>query len=395
MAVEYVDNSLVGSLGSPDLGHAGTEADPYSADDFWGYWDGSEWVGGVLKSADGSDSYKLRNFGQSLSFVDIETANPFPASGAILIENWYANESWGYRINGNSDVLNAKIVRGVFQVYSSNHMEGIQGRSSIFIIEGENITEFTSSNMNFYGCTIISNRLLGQSNSGTIAYKDCVIDVNEILGDPLSRDYDNCVFTLSDPGLSNANNCQFNWSAPSWPAWNATKDNWDSATLSAGITTPPQPGAGSPDYTDYDTGPWGGPRTGIGAFSFTVPVMNSFSQGTAAPGETVTSTVDGATLVSKIQDAGTDTYFDSTSEVRSVAVTYTHQDGRQKKTILHERAAGFQGFVSWPEGARDGTWEKTLVESYDFNGAKNSLRRTDIGTGEDLTMSDGTMSLNT
>ena len=122
--------------------------------------------------------------------------------------------------------------------------------------------------------------------------------------------------------------------------------------------------------------------------------INTFNQSSAILGETVTSTVNQADLVTKIQDAGSDTYFDSTSELHSVEVYYTHEEGRQKKTIIHE-GPNLEGYASWGFGARDGTWEKNKVVTYDINGAHSTLVRASIGSAEDLVMTDSTVALNT
>lgn len=121
--------------------------------------------------------------------------------------------------------------------------------------------------------------------------------------------------------------------------------------------------------------------------------INFFNQATATPNQLVTSTVNKSDLVSKIQAAGTDTYFDSTGEIGSVIVTYIHEDGRQLKKIIHS-GENLAGPASWSDFARDGTWEKYVVLSIDKDGAQNTLDRAAIGTSEDLVRSDGTVSLN-
>lgn len=137
----------------------------------------------------------------------------------------------------------------------------------------------------------------------------------------------------------------------------------------------------------------GGEVTDLYNNFFATPI-STFNQATATYGESVTSTVSASSLVTAIQDAGTDTYFDSTSEVASVEVRYLHQDGRQKTDILHV-GPGLQGNTSWASVARDGTWQKHRIVVHDAAGASAVLQRADIGTSEDLVMTDGTMALNT
>lgn len=125
-----------------------------------------------------------------------------------------------------------------------------------------------------------------------------------------------------------------------------------------------------------------------------VTYINLFNQSTATPGQIVTSTINKDVLVSRIQDAGTDDYFDSTSKIHSVHIKYIHNADRQRKTIIHS-GDNLQGIAAWFAGARDGTWEKSEIITYDANEAKNKLFRTNIGTHEDATTVDGTAYLNT
>ena len=122
--------------------------------------------------------------------------------------------------------------------------------------------------------------------------------------------------------------------------------------------------------------------------------INSFSQSTVADGSSVTSTIDRDGLVSSIQAAGTDNYFDSTAEVARVDVYYTHQDGRQKKRLIHQYP-GFATGASWSSFARDGTWSKSKVRAFDWESAKIDLDGTNVPAGEDLTHGGGVMNLNT
>lgn len=89
-----------------------------------------------------------------------------------------------------------------------------------------------------------------------------------------------CVFTDATPSsyaiqtLEGDN--QFGWSMPAAPAWDANKYAYDWADIGTGINTPPQPGIGSPSYSQavvfvpitYALGMWGTTRTGIGAMTF-------------------------------------------------------------------------------------------------------------------------------
>jgi len=242
-----------------------------------------------------------------------------------------------------------------------------------------------------YGCTIIG-ALDFVSDSATYVMQDTLV------GNDSTSDYDSitvnaarCAFTndTQPTSLGTYTECQFGLAEPSFPVLDASKESWKSSVVGIDITSPPQPG--TLPYTGYDTDPWGNPRCGIGALYYQ-PYINRFSQNAITAGQEVTSRVTVSELVSKIQDAGSDTYFDSTSEVSSVEVRYLHEDGRQRLTVFHD---GSTGSFSFGSVARDGTWEKSRVITRDNAGASNVLDRSGIGALEDLVMTDGTMTLNT
>jgi hypothetical protein len=121
--------------------------------------------------------------------------------------------------------------------------------------------------------------------------------------------------------------------------------------------------------------------------------LNFFDRASVADGVSAQSTINLSSLVTAIQNKGVDPYFDSTLKIGVVYVYYTHQDGRQRKKLIHDSVV-HQSLVSWTSNARDGTWEKTGLKIFDKDGATTLLGRTDIGTGEDLTHSSGTTTLN-
>jgi len=124
--------------------------------------------------------------------------------------------------------------------------------------------------------------------------------------------------------------------------------------------------------------------------------LSYFTEGTVADGEIATSKIDKADLVTAIQNKGTDSYFDTEAELSKVYVYYYHEDGRQNKKIVHETdGSDLVGTVSWTSNARDGFWEKTKIKVFDHDGAVVFLNRSDIGTSEDLSHSDGSTILNT
>jgi len=105
------------------------------------------------------------------------------------------------------------------------------------------------------------------------------------------------------------------------------------------------------------------------------------------------SYINRSALVAAIQADSTDTYFDSTSEISKVIVYYSHENGRQIKRVIHD-GPSLLGQVAWFSTARDGTWQKTRVWTFDSNGAGHDLFRPAIGSSEDLIRTDGTTFLN-
>jgi hypothetical protein len=123
--------------------------------------------------------------------------------------------------------------------------------------------------------------------------------------------------------------------------------------------------------------------------------LSYFNVASAPNNTSVTSTIDSSALITRIQSVYPgDTYFDTTSEMGPVYVYYTHFAGRQQKRLVHD-LINHQAPVQWSSYAQDGTWEKTKIKAFDKDGAFVYLNRPDIGTGEDLTHSDGTIYLNT
>ena len=132
----------------------------------------------------------------------------------------------------------------------------------------------------------------------------------------------------------------------------------------------------------------------IGAYECVNIPISYFSSSTVVDGTAATSIITPSYLVSKIQASATDPYFDSTSKIDKVLVYYTSSDGRQTKRVIHS-APALTGTVTWhPFIAGDGTWSKSQVKVYDPDGAMHVVPRAIIGSGEDLTHSDGTMNLN-
>ena len=168
-----------------------------------------------------------------------------------------------------------------------------------------------------------------------------------------------------------------------------------SATVSGHDGVANTGGGGGSTYGDNG----GGGAGGSGIIILREVSLSSFSTDTVADGASAVSTIYLPTLVGIIQDYVTDTYFNDPSKFSRVLVYYKHQDGRQQIIVTHVReGVDLVGTASWRAGAKDGTWEKVLIRSFDANGAVNNLPRSAIGSGEDLAHTgypNGSMALNT
>ena len=122
--------------------------------------------------------------------------------------------------------------------------------------------------------------------------------------------------------------------------------------------------------------------------------LSYFNTSSVSDGTSVISTVNLGPIVSAVQAAGTDTYFDSTAKIGEVDVFYVHQDGRQYKRLIH-KLPNFTCSVSWAATyTRDGTWQKNRIKVYDNDGAETVIYRNNISSSEDLTHTSGIMTLN-
>lgn len=142
------------------------------------------------------------------------------------------------------------------------------------------------------------------------------------------------------------------------------------------------------------------PGYGVGArggWAAAAPSATSYFSAASAPnGSSVTSYVNRSFLSAAIQSYSADTYFSDATNVNKVIVYYDHSDARQRKRIEHLfDGTNVVGTASWSQYAKDGTWSKNRIVAYDPDGAMRELPRSAIGSGEDLTHSDGTTYLNT
>lgn len=220
------------------------------------------------------------------------------------------------------------------------------------------------------------------------------IDVNDSLFDVESYSINpGCVFTKcsfrGDFPTGTIIDCAKDWTA-SFPSWDASKTAWRIDSFIQGLDSSVK--TGSYPYTGYATDLWGNPRSRIGS-GYMPGSSNYYDTTSVSDGSSIISHAYPEYLVETIQNKGADTYFDTTSEISRAVVFYTHQDGRQNKRIVHT-APNYTAAVSWPSGARDGTWQKTVVKVYDTNNAVAVLSRSDMDSSHDLVHSGGAMTLN-
>jgi len=118
----------------------------------------------------------------------------------------------------------------------------------------------------------------------------------------------------------------------------------------------------------------------------TASPVNTFSATPERNGIPVVSTIDGASLITKVQADYADTYFDSISKVSKVYMEFTHSEGRQRKRIVHT-GVELGASVSWSVNAKAGVWQNTGLRAYDHDGATHDLSRASLGADSDITIS--------
>lgn len=294
------------NLSLPDDGHAGTDIDPWSMGDLGSYASSGAVSDTVyLKGTYESDALYVDPLISNLTLLpwDPETNGPwrikalytkydpfmFPPSqtikGTILTSSQTSDNNGGtqFILNGTTNKL---LASSFIWNYSSNTNEvffirslgagdlyikgcvlggqgtGIQG--NVFVNDTGGDTEFVFEDCIFQ---YEGNTLPIWSDSGstlTVRLRNCHINLSQAS----FRSQASGLVTFIDENVT------YEGSLLTLPAWNApNKEDWDYDTLFSSIPTPPQPGYGSPSYTDYDKGFWGGSRSGIGVgyFSF-VPI---------------------------------------------------------------------------------------------------------------------------
>ena len=399
MSVYFVDLTISGA------GGIGISTDPYGVDNFLGV------------SLSYGDTYNVRgtpskpissNFnpnGATIQAWDLALYGPWQIVCTTLL-------SWPGLIQGGIVFVGSVLIGGG----SPNSTITFNLNTSIFQIGG------SSASIQLTGTETLIISLVGSylilpgmelyyTGSGTANFQLNSLDSIYISSGPIfpnsspdnysfSGTFLNSVSNLTAGGIftygtiTHGIDSQFSWYPVTLPSFlDSEKTDWLDSKLAVGITTPPNPG--NTPYTGYTTGLWGETRRGIGAFYFyyNTPSLSYFSNSSVIDGFTVTSNVNLIAIVNKIQEMGTNTYFNSIAKISKVKVYYTHTAGRENKKLVHI-SPNLTKQVSWSSFVQDGTWQKTAIKVYDMDGAQIVIPRSVIGVNEDLTHTNHIMTLN-
>ena len=261
----YIDLSL------GTTGHAGTIGDP------WSYYDYRSartiTPNGTLMYVKGSIHITTNISGQTLG-------------NWFIWDKWPGEDPW--RLNwdylhvgkGSGDPVFTGLImkNGIFYSDHARLTIGIQAGadpgvagqsfSNMLINSFDLLRIYLARDVSFKGCSIKS---ADQTTiQGAFGYDveypwyDCTFDSPSFVfvdTDSSKFTTNNFAFTVGSlPGVHD--DVQYSWAGSTWPAWDADSSAFSSAILTAGVTTPPQPG--TPPYTGYETDMWGNTRTGIG-----------------------------------------------------------------------------------------------------------------------------------
>lgn len=229
-------------------------------------------------------------------------------------------------------------------------------------------------------------------------FTDSIFDVTTITpltGDSASSTWTvrNCVFKTAK--INNAlvtwavdSNNQFNWTPPTtWPAWNAAKEAFRSSITTKNITTPPQPGYGFPAFTGYAIDLFGEKRGGIGAVYY-IPSskINNGVNINRSSSTTIASSTLNTIAILDYPTVSSNALFSDPNNWNEVVVLYTHSSG-QKAYVPHTKIGNdWVGKTTFYQKAQTGTWQKTKLILIDIMGASIEVGRSEIGSGEDITV---------
>jgi hypothetical protein len=110
----------------------------------------------------------------------------------------------------------------------------------------------------------------------------------------------------------------------------------------------------------------------MGAYVKSSIALNIFSNPPLRNNIPVISTINASVLMTKL--SGDSTYFTTIGDVNRVYLYFTHENGRQKKRLIHD-GTGLSTSVSWSTSAKPGVWQLTKTKVFDREGAEHDFGR--------------------
>lgn len=249
------------NLSDNGSGHAGTESDPYSFEDWKDRVDTP-----VITESD--IIFYMRGTRTTTNCNFYFTMNP----------DWYTCDHytkylpWGASVNGP---WRLKLTNGDGPGdYVST--EKVNFKGGILFIDTPSATGFYPRDGQLYNMYVSTSGRLqpyGTDIKGSLLYSgDRYIALHNILQDSVlvassavaSGSMSNCATNRPSSEWGLCYNSQFDWTSPVLPAFDASQSSFEMSSLYSTVTTPPKPGIGSPDYIDYEYDLWGNLREGIG-----------------------------------------------------------------------------------------------------------------------------------
>jgi hypothetical protein len=113
--------------------------------------------------------------------------------------------------------------------------------------------------------------------------------------------------------------------------------------------------------------------------------LNYFRSTPLRDGREVISVINTPVLLADTAAAGGGDYFDSTTKISRVDLTFYDSNSREKKTIIHI-GGNLEGRKSWTTNSSPGLWRLTRVRVRDTDGAKLYIERSILGDIQDFTL---------
>lgn len=248
----------------------GTSGIPYKATDFFT----------AIASSVNGDVYNIK--GMYSGAISPANLCSNTALAAVTLQAWPGFNNW--RINTTTQIYFNNTGKGCTYLH-----DAIIYCSTIYIsdvianciIKASSTAFYNGPNVLVIAGSVIYNLYIGNAIGPSTA-KDSVITSVDLANPSGSHalTMTNCAYGHQSIGATTVN-CQSGYYSMALPVWNdATVSDWYVGTILPGLSTPPEPGVGSPSYAGYATDLFGAVRTGIGTGSMVIPISASFS---AAP----------------------------------------------------------------------------------------------------------------